>query len=515
MINRRRFLSYGLGLSAAGAVAACNKPSNAHAMHNMDHGKASAASAGTTDTHANMNHGSHGMAHTMGEPQDLLAVTALPTGLALATLPLLKNETPVAGKFTGRLLAKAHTLSLAKKLQTEFWLYNGVLGGPQIVVYEGDEVSIHFTNHLAQETTVHWHGLPVPPEQDGNPHDPVLPGKSHTYTFKLPQDCAGTYWYHTHAHELSAEQAFRGLAGTFVVKSRSDPLAHLPEQHWLFSDLRLDTEGKIPPNTDMDWMNGREGQFVLLNGQLQPKISISQPTRIRVWNACNARYLNVHIPDCDIIVVGTDGGLLEQPLPAVSELLIVPAERYEIVLQPRKTGQLLLQNLPYNRQKMMEPFQAVTTTLAHLVYTAPPTTLPSTLRSLPKFGEATAEHPVAFSEEMGVALQKMFKINGQVFDMQRIDATSKLGATEDWFVSNASHMDHPFHLHGTQFEIIEFMENGDSTPAPYRALKDTVNLKPYQSVRVRCKQDFKGLRMFHCHILEHESLGMMGQLQVV
>ena len=217
MINRRRFLTYGLGMGAAGIAAACNKTA-ANGDHSM-HGKSSAASS--TMSHQNMDHSGHqmgGMNHAANE-QDLLPVSALSTGAALAALPLLANESKQAGKFTGRLIAKKHRLKLAKGLESEFWLYNGVLGGPQIVVYEGDEVSIHFTNELEQETTVHWHGLPVPSEQDGNPHDPVKPGQSLTYTFKLPQGCAGTYWYHTHAHELSAEQAFRGLAGTFIVKS--------------------------------------------------------------------------------------------------------------------------------------------------------------------------------------------------------------------------------------------------------------------------------------------------------
>lgn len=511
MINRRRFLTYGLGLSAASMLGAC-KP---HAESSTSHGHHQTHTSASDASHQH-GHAKHDMGDMLERPeqQNLLDAKALPMGAALAALPQLQNESTQAGVFTGRLIAKKHSLTLLKGVQTEFWLYNGVLGGPQIVVYEGDEVSIHFTNELKQETTVHWHGLPVPPEQDGNPHDAVQPGESLTYTFKLPLGCAGTYWYHTHAHELSAEQAFRGLAGTFIVKSRQDPLPDWPEQHWLFTDLRLDQAGQIPNNTKLDWINGREGQFVLLNGQLQPKMVLNEPTRIRVWNACNARYLKLHIPDCDIIVIGTDGGLLESPQEPVSELLIVPAERYEIILKPRKTGLLRLQNLPYNREKMMEDFKPVTMDLAAIVCTAGKKALPKNLRTLPPLGLPTAEHIVGFSEEMDVPLKQMFKVNGNVFDMSRIDIVSQLGATEDWLVSNASHMDHPFHIHGTQFEIIEFMENAISSKPAYRSLKDTVNLKPYQSVRVRCKQDFKGLRMFHCHILEHEALGMMGQIEV-
>ncbi|HRL02988.1 MAG TPA: bilirubin oxidase, partial [Vitreoscilla sp.] len=140
MINRRRFLSYGLGVGAAGLAFACNKSaanSDAHSMHGMQN-----ASDNTT-SHQNMDHSGHqmgGMNHAANE-QDLLPVSALSTGAALAALPLLANESKQAGKFTGRLIAKKHSLKLAKGLESEFWLYNGVLGGPQIVVYEGDEVS--------------------------------------------------------------------------------------------------------------------------------------------------------------------------------------------------------------------------------------------------------------------------------------------------------------------------------------------------------------------------------------
>src|SRR5690625_5502242 len=79
-------------------------------------------------------------------------------------------------------------------------------------------------------------------------------------------------------------QVARGLAGTLIVRAKDDPLAELPEQHWMITDLRLDPQTQIPDNTMMDWMNGREGQFVLINGQLQPRITLTTGTRVRIWN---------------------------------------------------------------------------------------------------------------------------------------------------------------------------------------------------------------------------------------
>jgi len=125
---------------------------------------------------------------------------------------------------------------------------------------------------------------------------------------------------------------------------------------------------------------------------------------------------------------------------------------------------------------------------------------------------------VVFSENMRMdngQHQMDFLVNGKSFDMQRVDLTSKLGEVELWELVNDSHMDHPFHIHGCQFQIIEHELNGVKTPAPYRAWKDTINLRPRETIRIKMTQPFKGLRMFHCHILEHENQGMMGMLEVI
>lgn len=108
----------------------------------------------------------------------------------------------------------------------------------------------------------------------------------------------------------------------------------------------------------------------------------------------------------------------------------------------------------------------------------------------------------------------MFLLNNKIYDLKRIDLSSKVGVVEDWIIINKSHMDHPFHIHGTQFELISSKLNGKIKKAEFRALRDTINVRPNEELRLRMKQDFKGLRMYHCHILEHEDLGMMGNLEV-
>ncbi len=528
-MNRRTFLGFGLSVGAMAVLSACNKFIGASPEHMSGHDMSSMGSM----------HGMHGGGAA------LLPVDAIASGAPLAALVQLKNSSSQAGLFQAQLTAKESRIELVKGKPTTFWTYNDQVPGPQITVNEGDRVEISFKNTLKQPTTIHWHGLPVAPEQDGNPHDPVQPGQSHTYAFTLPIGSAGTYWYHTHAHGLAAEQAFRGLAGSFVVKAANDPLAHLPEQHLLFSDLRLDTDAQIPANDMMDWMNGREGQFVLCNAQRQPKITITGTQRLRIWNACSARYLNLSLPNCEFIVVGTDGGLLESPAPAMSTLLIAPAERYEVVVRAKQSGSFPLQSQPYDRHKMMAEFKAETTVLAQVSIEAIEPQLPAQLRSIAELGPVQTHKTVEFSEmpmnqimgqmqgmggtggmqhnthnmdgmsQSQMMMSGMFYVNGKSFDMARVDLTSQVNQVEEWLISNNSHMDHPFHIHGAQFQIIEHRLAGSNTPPPYRAWKDTVNLRPNEQVRIHIKQTFKGMRMFHCHILEHEAVGMMAQLMVV
>lgn len=490
--------------------------------------------------------------HGMMARQGLMPLQKMPTGQALQALPVLKNSSQKKGLFQAKITAAAHQRVLADGKMTELWLYNGQAPGPLIELYEGDHVEIEFENQLDQATTIHWHGLPVPSDQDGNPQDAVLPGQSRYYRFTLPEGCAGTYWYHPHPHGKSSEQVAHGLGGTIIVRSPKDPLKEYTEQHWAISDLRLDINGHIPANTGPDWMNGREGQFVLLNGQRQPLIQTNTAERIRVWNSCSARYLRLHIPGAQLIQVGTDGGLLEQPLPAANSILLAPAERVEFFIQAEKDLNSTLQALYYDRQKMMVKEKPETLTLAGLTIRHQEIDLPKQLRTIPAIPAAASTAKVVFSEVMPMnhdmsmqsghgpamesssgmnhqgmggmnqetmmpgmaAMRSMFRINNQVYDMERIDLRCRTGEWQYWDVINDSHMDHPFHLHGTQFQVLERQTGSRSVAETFRAWRDTVNLRPNETVRLAFRQDLPGLRMFHCHILEHEDLGMMAQLMV-
>jgi FtsP/CotA-like multicopper oxidase with cupredoxin domain len=102
-------------------------------------------------------------------------------------------------------------------------------------------------------------------------------------------------------------------------------------------------------------------------------------------------------------------------------------------------------------------------------------------------------------------------INGKAMDMRRVDVRARLGTTEIWQIENLVGMDHPFHLHGFRFQVLD----RDGVPEPYPSWKDTVNVPKHQTVRFVVRfEDYPGKWMFHCHILTHEDAGMMGVLEV-
>ena len=404
--------------------------------------------------------------------------------------------------------------------------YNGLIPGPLIEVTEGDRVAIEFWNKVPeQESTIHWHGLPVPANQDGNPMDFVHSGAKRTYVFGLPEGSAGSYWYHPHPDKYTAEQVYRGLAGVFIVKPKIDPLPDALGDTILFiSDLKIEADGRIAPNTDADWMNGREGDHILVNGQKRPTLMI-QPgasRRFRLYNASNGRYLRLAFEGHTMTLIGTDGGLLAAPIPGLPDVLLAPAERAEVVVDFRSTpGRISLVALPYDRGWMgsdkPQPVRTNVLTIDLSGATQAHTPLPAKLREIENLGSATSRKRLVFGERMSMGGGRTnidFLINDKTFELGRIDFASRVGEVELWEVANPTDMDHPLHVHGTQFQVAERERNGRILPEPMIAWKDTVNVARGETVRFKVRQDMPGNRMYHCHILEHEEKGMMGTLRV-
>ena len=450
----------------------------------------------------------------------------LPEGAPFRDLPRLVNTSLEPGLFNATLAAAPATARLATNLDTPILGYNGQSPGPLIEATEGDRIKITFVNRIpGEESTVHWHGVPVPADQDGNPMDPVPAGADRTYEFELPDGSAGSYWYHPHPHGKTAEQVYRGLAGAFIVKPKVDPIpAEYGDTALFFTDLRVAADGSIPANTMADTMNGRVGDHVLVNGQKNPVLTLpaGTPRRFRLFNATSARFLRLSFGEAPMTVIGTDGGLLEAPVPGTKDVLLGPAERLEVIVSFDKPGTSTLGTLNYDRG-WMGPGRPEDSGLTLLTIKAngaraeAAPALPAILRPIADMGAPLVRRRFLFSESMGMGASGMkmdFMINGASFDMGRVDIVSKVGQVELWEIANPTDMDHPFHVHGTQFQIVESERDGKVAKPAYRARKDTVNVARGQTVRILLRQDRPGLRMYHCHILEHEQLGMMGIVDV-
>ena len=508
-MNRRDFLLKSVYSTIALGFAGCAKAQNDAPMP-MSH-------AGMSD-----------MGHAAPMVKDLAALDALPSGLPLQGLPLLTNQSGRADVFKASLTAAPMSFEIIKGKPATVWAYNGSAVPLLIELIEGMSVEIELINQLPQETTLHWHGLPVPPEEDGGPHEAVPPQGRRTYRFTLPEGCAGTYWFHPHPHGTTHEQVFRGLAGAIIVRPKvpsSDVLSALPETHLFVTDLKLNADGSIAENDVNDDMNGREGQFLLVNGSYQPTVSLAKATRVRLWNATNARFLNLQMQGVagqvmDLVQVGTDGGLLAQAQRAQT-LLVSPAERVELLWPSEQTSEVNLQALAYNQGKMgsVQPTPAQKLLTAQLAESG--VALPQRLRLITPLGAAVRQQKVRLSETMSMAggMHSMnFYINDKQFDMGRIDLTSKVGEVEEWVVDNTSDMDHPVHIHGGQFQLQrrEWIDASRGAPTAFAlSWKDTVNIRSGERVSFKMIQQHKGVRMLHCHILEHEDAGMMANIKVI
>jgi FtsP/CotA-like multicopper oxidase with cupredoxin domain len=431
----------------------------------------------------------------------------------------LENLSPEPGIVEVELNASVARVSLKPGTETVVFAYNGRVPGPTLDVSEGDSVIVRFRNYLPEETTVHWHGLHLPFASDGSPFHPVATGEEYVYAFRVRPGSAGTYWYHPHPHHRTAYQVGMGLYGALIVRDPNDPLPDMAERLLVLSDNRFREDGALgfaapgSRQARVDEMNGREGDVLFVNDEIMPTLSIrsGEVQRWRVINAAGARIYRLAIPGHTFLHVGSDGGLFEQPV-EVDEIILANGERAELLV--RATGQpsteTTLQTLPYDRYMPQwrpagwdEPLDLLT-----LRYTSePPVTpveIPGSLRPIPRLDPAEATVTRTFLMSNGL-------INGKRMDMERVDEVAALGATEIWEIENLVGMDHPFHLHGFQFQVLD--RNG--VPESQLQWKDTVNVPAFERARFIVRlENYPGLWMFHCHILDHEDQGMMGVLEV-
>ncbi len=443
---------------------------------------------------------------------------------------------------------------------------------PILRIESGARFSVSLDNALAEPTIIHWHGLHTPAAMDGHPVNAIGPGGRYDYDFTVSSR-GGTYWYHTHAHHLTAKQAHNGLASFFLVEDDDqrrlskalDLRLGITDLPLVIQDKRFDAQGKLmyQPSAQESMM-GWLGDIMLTN--LTPNaVQTVTPRgyRLRLLNGSNARIYRLAFFNANtalnFTVIGTDGGLLERP-ETVTEAFFAPGERLDVLFdagQVQPGTEIFLKSLAFDPMENEGPMTGMggMTGMAGMNHGAGQTMpgmgssrLPlglefNILKLVVTAGErVVARLPATLSQvkairtegaperKIELSMEHMrFLINGRSFVMDEIVFEVRRGAVEIWSIRNpALGMPHPMHLHGFSFQVIERLGSPPQMSAAARfgkgrtvsdlGWKDTVLVWPGETVRIAIDfaHDFPGSQtyVFHCHNLEHGDAGMMINFRV-
>ena len=430
------------------------------------------------------------------------------------------------------LTAREAEVTVAPGRTWKTWMYDGQLSGPLIRARQGERLRLRLVNELAEPTTIHWHGLPVPNPMDGLSgltQEPVPPGGSFLYEFAA--DTPGTYLYHSH-HGLQLD---RGMVGPLVV----DPLdtTHEPAvdrefilvlDDWLtttpeaaLAQLRQvrGMGGGMMGGMGAGMMSTSDGPAYggyLVNGALTAgatplRVRRGERVRIRLINGASSTTFRVGLQGHLLVVTHSDGQPI-QPV-TVDTLLIGMGERYDVVVSADSPGTypLLVGPLGSSVPGVVVPF----------VYDGysdrlvAPTVWPSTLLRgrtlrLQDLAAPTVRETVAIPNriirlQLGQSMMGGYAwtINGQAYPNADPIPVAE-GEHIRFAITNGTMMRHPIHLHGHFFRV-RGTAGGDS----YAPLKDTVLVEPMGStVEIDAHMDNPGRWFLHCHHLYHMEAGM-------
>lgn len=396
---------------------------------------------------------------------------------------------------------------------TRLYTYGGQFPGPTIQALRGRRVVVRQTNSLPITTVVHLHGGHVAPEHDGFPTDVINTGQSRNYTYPN-QQCAATLWYHDHAHHQESESVFRGLSGFYLVRDLDELRLGLPSGQYdvplVLRDIRLDDNGQVV------YVHGDfEGRgMVLVNGRPQPYFRVAaRKYRLRLLNGANDRAFKLKLAGGgDLVQIASDGGLLPATV-TTQAVEVFPGERADVIVDFSRYpvgSQIVLEN------EYGESDAARSVLRFDVDRTASdPSVIPDDddLPDMPPLETATVTRDLTMAIDPQTFV---FLLNGKPFDPNRVDFTVRRGQPEIWRITNTDPfgIPHNLHLHLVQFRVLD--RNG-TPPGPAEAgWKDTVTIWPGTTVRIATKfTGYTGRYVFHCHLLDHATASMMGQVEVV
>ena len=396
---------------------------------------------------------------------------------------------------------------------------------------------------------MHWHGLHIPARHDGGPHQVVEPGAVWEPSFEIKQK-ASLCWYHSHLMGRTGEQVLRGLAGLFLIEDDESQSLRLPSEYGvddiplIIQDRRFNRDGSFDYLSAMpDAMMGYKGNVILVNGTVDPHLVLRrQRTRLRILNGSNSRIYTLGRDDGgDLLVIGSDGSLLERPV-RQRRVRLGPGERVEMLVDMRTDRTIRLMSYPDRVAAGGMGPGMMMGGMAGNTETFPIIELRAARAGDVGSGAARAADQGA-ELDRGASRHDPHLLPGHGDDghghggndgppamggddghqrpihetWSRIDVRVPWAASKSGRSGTPTPLTHPFHIHDIQFRVLD--RDGEP-PLPHeRGLKDTVLVDPGSAVRVIAEfadfADPKRPYMYHCHILEHEDAGMMGQFVVV
>ena len=457
------------------------------------------------------------------------------------------NIPPTIESTTVNLVLDEGTTNFYPGITTNTMGANGALLGPTLIMNEGDNMNMFVENQLSDTTTIHWHGMHVAPEDDGGPHSIILPGATWNPQFTV-LDKAGLNWYHPHLHMQTDKHVSKGIAGLIIVRDSEEAGLNLPlsygvdEFPLVLQTKGFDAAGQILVHTDLD-------TSVMANGTVDATVDFpAQVVRLRILNGASQRVMELGFSDNrSFSLIGTDGGLLTAPV-NLTRYRIAPGQRADILVDLSSSfGQnfqlmSFASEIPSAIYGASQPGMGPGATGSLPDYTSNPLngnnyefldihvvaqtaspilTVPSSLAVFSPLSESSANttRTLTFTSTGGMGnLNGPFVINGATFDMATINYAVPLDNIEIWSLTNQTPIAHPFHIHDVQFFILDI--NGSTPPPSLQGLNDVV-LVPGGMGTVRFIAQFNDHAndsipyMYHCHMLTHEDMGMMGQFLVV
>ncbi len=467
----------------------------------------------------------------------LIFVRATNGGLAFDNKLLIPEQlfgTVVDGRRQFHLTVDEGSREFLPGKQTPTAGVNGPYLGPTVRLRRGEDVDLIVRNNLDEMTTMHWHGAHVPARMDGTPHQKIQPGETWTVSFEVHQQAA-PLWYHPHPHGTTGRHSYQGIAGFMWIDDDNSEALDLPKTYGVddiplvIQDRLFDDDGAFVFAINQGAVYG---DTMLINGTWSPFLQVeSRRIRLRLLNGSNARIYYIGFDDNRAFhQIATDGGFLETPL-QTNRVTLAPGERAEILIDFSDGAEAVLKSYP--EAELLDTIGSFFVGLGNghleLLKIVPQPAkrashaLPERLNTISriKASDAAKTRPMVLGGPLqgggpagpGVGPP----INGKIMDMERIDEVVRLGDTEIWEVSNPGGQAHPFHIHLVQFQILD--RNGQRPTGAELGWKDTVLVPAGDTVRIIMPfdryADPEVPYMYHCHIMEHEDAGMMGQFLVV